>query len=71
MKTKIINYPDLKKALDRRKSESDCIEIQDDKRSDNMNYTEPKTLPGFMELYPNEQVEFERIKNIITAMERC
>ena len=27
--------------------------------------TEPKTLPGFMELYPNEQVEFDRIKSII------
>ena len=27
--------------------------------------TEPRTLPGFMELMPNEQVEFDRIKNII------
>ncbi len=26
---------------------------------------EPKTLPGFMELFPNEQLEFDRIKNII------
>ncbi len=26
---------------------------------------EPRTLPGFMELYPHEQVEFDRIKNII------
>ena len=31
-----------------------------------MNKVEPKTLPGFMELYPNEQLEFNRIKNIIT-----
>ncbi len=26
---------------------------------------EPKTLPGFMELFPSEQLEFDRIKNII------
>ena len=26
---------------------------------------EPKTLPGFMELFPDEQLEFDRIKNII------
>ncbi len=26
---------------------------------------EPKTLPGFMELFPQEQLEFDRIKNII------
>ena len=25
----------------------------------------PRTLPGFIELYPHEQVEFERMKNII------
>lgn len=31
-----------------------------------MNKVEPKTLPGFMELYPAEQLEFNRIKNIIT-----
>ena len=30
-----------------------------------MNKTEPKTLPGFMELYPNEQLVFENIKNTI------
>ena len=30
-----------------------------------MNKTEPKTLSGFMELYPNEQVVFNRMKNII------
>ena len=27
--------------------------------------TEPKTLSGFMELYPNEQIAFDNIKNII------
>lgn len=26
---------------------------------------EPRTLPGFMELYPNEQVLFNKIKNVI------
>ncbi len=31
-----------------------------------MNKVEPKTLPGFMELFPSEQLEFNRIKNIIT-----
>lgn len=30
-----------------------------------MNKVEPKTLPGFMELYPMEQLEFNRIKSII------
>ena len=30
-----------------------------------MNKVEPKTLPGFMELFPQEQLEFDRIKNII------
>ena len=30
-----------------------------------MNKVEPKTLPGFMELYPNEQVAFEKMKEII------
>lgn len=30
-----------------------------------MQKVEPRTLPGFMELYPHEQVEFNRIKNII------
>ena len=30
-----------------------------------MNKTEPKTLSGFMELYPQEQVEFDNIKNTI------
>ena len=30
-----------------------------------MNKTEPKTLSGFMELYPQEQVVFDRIKNTI------
>ena len=30
-----------------------------------MQKVEPRTLPGFMELYPHEQVEFDRIKNII------
>ena len=27
--------------------------------------TEPRTLPGFMELYPSEQVLFNKIKNTI------
>jgi len=30
-----------------------------------MNKVEPKTLPGFMELYPNEQVAFEKMKEVI------
>ena len=30
-----------------------------------MNKTEPKTLSGFMELYPNEQLLFDKIKNVI------
>ena len=30
-----------------------------------MNKTEPKTLSGFMELYPEEQIMFDKIKNII------
>ena len=30
-----------------------------------MNKVEPKTLSGFMELYPEEQIEFNKIKNII------
>ena len=30
-----------------------------------MNKTEPRTLPGFMELYPKEQVLFDKIKNTI------
>ena len=30
-----------------------------------MNKTEPKTLSGFMELYPNEQLMFDKMKNII------
>jgi len=30
-----------------------------------MNKTEPKTLSGFMELYPNEQIAFDNIKNTI------
>lgn len=30
-----------------------------------MNKTEPRTLPGFMELYPQEQVLFDKIKNTI------
>ncbi len=30
-----------------------------------MNKVMPRTLPGFMELYPDEQLEFNRIKNII------
>ena len=30
-----------------------------------MNKVEPRTLPGFMELYPHEQLEFDRIKNTI------
>ena len=30
-----------------------------------MNKTEPKTLSGFMELYPNEQLMFNKMKNII------
>lgn len=30
-----------------------------------MNKTEPKTLSGFMELMPNEQLMFDKIKNII------
>ncbi len=30
-----------------------------------MNKTEPRTLPGFMELFPNEQVLFNKIKNTI------
>ncbi len=30
-----------------------------------MGKVEPRTLPGFMELLPNEQVQFNRLKNII------
>ena len=30
-----------------------------------MSKVEPKTLPGFMELLPSEQIEFNRIKDII------
>ena len=30
-----------------------------------MDKKEPRTLPGFMELYPHEQIEFDRIKNTI------
>ena len=30
-----------------------------------MNKTEPKTLSGFMELYPSEQLVFDKIKNTI------
>lgn len=30
-----------------------------------MNKIEPRTLPGFMELYPNEQLVFNKIKKII------
>ena len=30
-----------------------------------MEKMEPRTLPGFMELYPHEQLEFDRIKNTI------
>ena len=30
-----------------------------------MKITQPKTLPGFMELLPQDQVEFETIKNAI------
>ena len=30
-----------------------------------MEKMEPRTLPGFMELYPHEQIEFDRIKNTI------
>ena len=30
-----------------------------------MNKVEPRTLPGFMELYPNEQIVFNNIKKII------
>ena len=29
------------------------------------NIVEPRTLPGFMELLPEDQIEFDRIKNII------
>lgn len=32
-----------------------------------MNKTEPKTLSGFMELYPNEQLMFNKMKNIIES----
>ena len=31
-----------------------------------MKKTEPKTLPGFMELYPQEQLAFNKMKDIIT-----
>ena len=30
-----------------------------------MNKVEPRTLPGFMELYPNEQIVFNNIKKVI------
>ena len=30
-----------------------------------MNKVEPRTLPGFMELYPNEQIVFNNIKRVI------
>ena len=30
-----------------------------------MNKTEPRTLPGFMELMPNEQILFEQMKEKI------
>lgn len=30
-----------------------------------MNRVEPRTLPGFMELYPNEQIVFNNIKRVI------
>ena len=30
-----------------------------------MNRVEPRTLPGFMELYPNEQIVFNNIKKVI------
>lgn len=33
--------------------------------SDNKNIIKPKTLPGFMELLPNEQILFNRMKDII------
>ena len=29
------------------------------------NIVEPKTLPGFMELMPQDQILFDKIKNII------
>ena len=32
-----------------------------------MKITQPKTLPGFMELLPADQIEFNRIKNIIES----
>ena len=35
-----------------------------------MNKTEPKTLSGFMELYPNEQLVFDEIKNTIIDIYR-
>lgn len=33
-----------------------------------MNKVEPKTLPGFMELYPEEQIEFNKMKNLIMSV---
>ena len=32
-----------------------------------MNNVEPRTLPGFMELLPNEQILFEQMKNTIES----
>ena len=33
-----------------------------------MNKTEPKTLSGFMELMPQEQLVFDNIKNTIASL---
>ena len=39
--------------------------INNKKRGNNMNRVEPKTLSGFMELMPQDQILFDKIKNTI------